>query len=150
MISDLLADSNLPPNVASTLKIISTMIAPPTAFHAVQRPFVSPMTPLIEKFRDESQEDKVRDQPDLKDDMPLPMVGVRVFSKHIFPHCIVPQNIQYLFVRLPTPPLWKFQSRFIHNIVLNRWVLQTPLPLGNSSPFCVQSVAIFWNSTSCE
>lgn len=75
MISDLLADSNLPPNVASTLKIISTMIAPPTAFHAVQRPFVSPMTPLIEKFRDESQEDKVRDQPDLKDDMPLPMVG---------------------------------------------------------------------------
>jgi len=81
MISDLLADSNLPPNVASTLKIISTMIAPPTAFHAVQRPFVSPMTPLIEKFRDESQEDKVRDQPDLKDDMPLPMVGVSVFQR---------------------------------------------------------------------
>ena len=84
MISDLLADSNLPPNVASTLKIISTMIAPPTAFHAVQRPFVSPMTPLIEKFRDESQEDKVRDQPDLKDDMPLPMVGVSGFLKGYF------------------------------------------------------------------
>lgn len=75
MISDLLADSNLPPNVASTLKIISTMIAPPTAFHVGQRPFVSPMTPLIEKFRDEHQEDKVKDQPDLKDDLPLPMVG---------------------------------------------------------------------------
>ena len=76
MISDLLADSNLPPNVASTLKIISTMIALPTAFHVGQRPFVSPMTPLIEKFRDEHQEDKVKDQPDLKDDLPLPMVGV--------------------------------------------------------------------------
>lgn len=87
MISDLLADSNLPPNVASTLKIISTMIAPPTAFHAVQRPFVSPMTPLIEKFRDESQEDKVRDQPDLKDDMPLPMVGVSVFSMDVASLC---------------------------------------------------------------
>ena len=80
MISDLLADSNVPPNVASTLKIISTMIAPPTAFHAVQRPFVSAMSPLIEKFRDESQEDKVRDKPDLKDDMPLPMVGVSALS----------------------------------------------------------------------
>ncbi|XP_074613483.1 cGMP-inhibited 3',5'-cyclic phosphodiesterase 3A-like [Acropora palmata] len=75
MISDLLADSNLPSNVASTLKIISTMIAPPTAFHVGQRPFMSPMTPLIEKFRDEHQEDKVKDQPDLKDDLPLPMVG---------------------------------------------------------------------------
>ena len=79
MISDLLADSNLPSNVASTLKIISTMIAPPTAFHVGQRPFMSPMTPLIEKFRDEHQEDKVKDQPDLKDDLPLPMVGVNDF-----------------------------------------------------------------------
>ena len=82
MISDLLADSNLPPNVASTLKIISTMIAPPTAFHVGQRPFVSPMTPLIEKFRDEHQEDKVKDQPDLKDDLPLPMVGVSILQQY--------------------------------------------------------------------
>lgn len=55
------------------------MIAPPTAFHVGQRPFMSPMTPLIEKFRDEHQEDKVKDQPDLKDDLPLPMVGVNDF-----------------------------------------------------------------------
>lgn len=83
MISDLLADSNLPPNVASILKIISTMIAPPTAFHVGQRPFVSPMSPLIEKFRDEHQEDKVKDQPDLKEDLSLPMVGVSILHMKI-------------------------------------------------------------------
>lgn len=76
MITDLLADSNTPPNVASTLKIISTMIAPTTAFHTAQRPFVAQMSPLIERFRDEHQEEKVRDQPDLKDDIHLPMMGV--------------------------------------------------------------------------
>ena len=59
------------------------MIAPPTAFHVGQRPFVSPMSPLIEKFRDEHQEDKVKDQPDLKDDLSLPMVGVSILHKKI-------------------------------------------------------------------
>ena len=78
MISDLLADSNLPPNIASTLKIINTMIAVPSSFHPGQRPFVSPMSPLIERFRDEHMEEKVKDQPDLKEDMPLPMVGVSI------------------------------------------------------------------------
>ena len=59
------------------------MIAPPTAFHVGQRPFVSPMSPLIEKFRDEHQEAKVKDQPDLKEDLSLPMVGVSILHRKI-------------------------------------------------------------------
>ena len=98
MISDLLADSNLPPNVASTLKIISTMIALPTSFHISQRPFVS-LTPLIERFRDESLEDKVKDQPDLKEDMPLPMVGVRVLLS------VVHHKYRYAWISTDSPSL---------------------------------------------
>lgn len=73
MITDLLADSNLAPNVASTLKLISTMIAPPTAFHT-PRSFMQ-MSTLVERFQDENAE-KVKDQPDLKDDLGLPSVSM--------------------------------------------------------------------------
>lgn len=64
MLSDLLADSNLPANVASTLKIISTMIAQPT-FSSFARG-VNSMSPLVEnRF---VPDEKICEQPDMRDD----------------------------------------------------------------------------------
>ena len=64
MLSDLLADSNLPANVASTLKIISTMIAQPT-FTSFARN-VNSMSPLVEnRF---VPDEKICEQPDMRDD----------------------------------------------------------------------------------
>ncbi|CAB3990601.1 cGMP-inhibited 3, 5 -cyclic phosphodiesterase A-like [Paramuricea clavata] len=64
MLSDLLADSNLPANVASTLKAISTMIAQPT-FSSFARG-VNSMSPLVEsRF---VPDEKICEQPDMRDD----------------------------------------------------------------------------------
>jgi hypothetical protein len=64
MLSDLLAAPDLPANVASTLKIISTMIAQPT-FIGFPRGMNS-MSPLVEnRF---VPDEKICEQPDMRDD----------------------------------------------------------------------------------
>ena len=86
MLSDLLADSNLPPNVASTLKIISTMIAQPTLNSFTRT--VNPMSPLVEKrfIPDETISSKINEQPDMRDDVQINSVSLIVLSEraHIF------------------------------------------------------------------
>lgn len=80
MLSDLLADSNLPPNVASTLKIISTMIAQPT-FGSFSRA-VNPMTTLVEKrcIPDETINMEISEQPDMRDDIQIQTVSWKILS----------------------------------------------------------------------
>ncbi|XP_070544277.1 cGMP-inhibited 3',5'-cyclic phosphodiesterase 3A-like [Ptychodera flava] len=48
MITDMLVDQNLPPNIVSGLKAISNLISPPTNYSSFQRPKISPLIALSE------------------------------------------------------------------------------------------------------
>ena len=78
MITDMLADPSLPPNVTSTLRIIGDMMAPLLQHGLTRNTFSSPLVTVLEKSNAQVQEDveKVKDQPDLKDDTPYSMKQV--------------------------------------------------------------------------
>ncbi|XP_038047157.1 cGMP-inhibited 3',5'-cyclic phosphodiesterase A-like [Patiria miniata] len=48
LIMDMMADSNLPPNVVSGLKTVSSLLSPPTSYNTLQRPKISPLVALSE------------------------------------------------------------------------------------------------------
>ena len=48
LIMDMMADSNLPSNVVSGLKTVSSLLSPPTSYNTLQRPKISPLVALSE------------------------------------------------------------------------------------------------------
>ena len=46
---------------------------------------------------------------------------------------------------LDPPPLWKFQSSFIHNLLINFWAFENPPPPRNFHSLLWESMDIFWN-----
>ncbi|XP_078000078.1 cGMP-inhibited 3',5'-cyclic phosphodiesterase 3A-like [Glandiceps talaboti] len=57
LITDMLADQSLPPNVISGLKAVSNLINPPTNYNTFQRPRISPLIALSESSYGSDVED---------------------------------------------------------------------------------------------
>ena len=76
MITDLLADTTLPMNVTGTLRIVADMISP-LLQHSLHRQNGQLLT-VMEKSKTNNDQEKVMNQPDLKDDTPLSLKQVSV------------------------------------------------------------------------
>lgn len=76
MITDLLVDSTLPPNVIGTLRIVADMLSPLLQQGLHRQTFSNPLITVFEKTQVQEDQKQVMNQPDLKDDTPLSLKQV--------------------------------------------------------------------------
>ena len=76
MITDLLADSSLPMNVTGTLRIVADMISPLLQHSLHRQSLATPLLTVLEKTKNNEDQEQVMNQPDLKDDTPLSLKQV--------------------------------------------------------------------------
>ena len=79
MITDLLVDSTLPPNVIGTLRIVADMLSPLLQQGLHRQTFSNPLITVFEKTQVQEDQKQVMNQPDLKDDTPLSLKQVSYY-----------------------------------------------------------------------
>jgi cGMP-inhibited 3',5'-cyclic phosphodiesterase A len=71
LITDLLADPSLPPNVCTSLRAVSNLLSTQLTFQAIHRPRVNPAVSFSENYTCSDSEENSE-----KDKMAIPKVGI--------------------------------------------------------------------------
>lgn len=73
LITDLLADPSLPPNVCTSLRAVSNLLSTQLTFQAIHKPRVNPVVSFSENYTCSDSEENSE-----KDKLAIPKVGINV------------------------------------------------------------------------